>query len=52
MLVVACVLMVTFIVLEAFDTLRSSQLLDEFFFTAVGLYFGRRIPTFQRSDKK
>lgn len=39
----SALLMVIFIVLEAFDALQSTSLLDEFFITSVGLYFGRKI---------
>lgn len=42
LLVLATVAMLVFIVLEAFEVLHSTALLDEFFLTSVGLYFGRR----------
>lgn len=47
MLVLATALMAIFIVLEAFGTVKSTQLLDEFFFTTYGLYFGRRVQGFR-----
>lgn len=42
LLCIAVVLMIGFTILEAFDALQSSSLLDEFFLTSVSLYFGRR----------
>ena len=49
-LVTACVLMVVFIVLEAFDALQSSTLLDMYWYTAVSLYFGRRASFLQKKE--
>lgn len=43
LLILSVVLMVVFIGLEAFEVMKSSSLLDEFFLTSVGLYFGRRV---------
>jgi hypothetical protein len=43
LLCVAAALMVIFICLEAVQMLKSTYLLDEFFVTTCGLYFGRRL---------
>ena len=45
-LMCACILMIIFILVEAFTNMKSTALLEEFFYTAVGLYFGRRNITF------
>lgn len=51
MLVIAVVLMVVFILIEAFTGMSSTQLLDEFFLTSVGLYFGRKFSPSEKHDK-
>lgn len=42
-MMLATAIMLVFVVLEAFQVLKSTYLLDELFFTTYGLYFGRRI---------
>jgi hypothetical protein len=51
LLVIASIFMVAGIVLEAFTTLRSSHLLDEFFGAAIAL-FGGHLVTFRDSIQR